>query len=39
MIKSHKDLKVYQQSFEMAMEIFPITKKFPKEEVRKNKLS
>ncbi|MFW6101608.1 MAG: four helix bundle protein [Bacteroidota bacterium] len=32
LIKSHKDLKVYQQSFEMAMEIFQVTKKFPKEE-------
>jgi four helix bundle protein len=31
-IKSHKDLKVYQQSFKMAMEIFEVTKKFPKEE-------
>ncbi|MBS3775182.1 MAG: four helix bundle protein [Bacteroidales bacterium] len=31
-IKSHKELKVYQKAFEKAMEIFEITKKFPKEE-------
>jgi len=31
-IKTHKDLKVFQLSFEAAMEIFNLTKKFPKEE-------
>ena len=32
LIKSHKDMRVYQQSFDLAMEIFLVTKKFPKEE-------
>jgi len=31
-IKSCKDLKVYQISYKLAMGIFEITKKFPKEE-------
>ncbi len=31
-IRSHQDLRVYQASFEAAMEIFRITKSFPKEE-------
>ena len=31
-IKSHKEMKVYQKAFEKAMEIFEITKNFPKEE-------
>ena len=31
-IKSVKDLKVYQIAYKTAMEIFEITKKFPKEE-------
>jgi four helix bundle protein len=31
-IKSVRDLKVYQKAFESAMEIFELTKKFPKEE-------
>ncbi len=31
-IKSHKDLRVYQLSFEAGMEIFELSKKFPKEE-------
>jgi four helix bundle protein len=31
-IKNVKDLKVYQKSYALAMEIFEITKKFPKEE-------
>ena len=31
-IKSVKDLKVYQIAYQLAMEIFEITKKFPKEE-------
>ncbi|MEA3445799.1 MAG: four helix bundle protein [Bacteroidota bacterium] len=32
-IKTHKDLKVYQLSFERGMEIFNMTKSFPKEEM------
>ncbi|MEW6557152.1 MAG: four helix bundle protein [Elusimicrobiota bacterium] len=32
MIRTYKDLKVYTLSYELAMEIFEITKKFPKEE-------
>ena len=31
-IKTIRDLKVYNLSFELAMEIFKLTKKFPKEE-------
>jgi len=31
-IKSVKDLKVYQMAYQLAMEVFKITKKFPKEE-------
>jgi len=31
-IKSVKDLNVYQMAYKLAMEIFEITKKFPKEE-------
>lgn len=31
-IKTHKDLDVYKISFEVAMEIFEISKKFPKQE-------
>lgn len=31
-ITSHKELRVYQLSFEIGMEIFHITKTFPKEE-------
>ena len=31
-IKTHRDLKVFQLSFEAGMEIFKITKSFPKEE-------
>lgn len=31
-IRSHKDLKVYQLSYNLAMEIFDISKSFPKEE-------
>lgn len=31
-IKSHRELKVYQLSFEVGMEIFNLSKKFPKEE-------
>ena len=32
-IKSVKDLKVYNLSYELAMKIFTLTKKFPKEEI------
>lgn len=32
-IRTHKDLKVYQLSFEAGMEIFKISKSFPKEEI------
>ena len=31
-IRKHKDLRVYQLSFEAGMEVFVLTKKFPKEE-------
>ena len=31
-IKSHRELRVYQKSFEVSMEIFRLTKGFPKEE-------
>jgi four helix bundle protein len=31
-IKTHRDLKVFQISFEAGMEIFELTKTFPKEE-------
>jgi len=31
-IKTHRELKVYQLSFEAGMEVFNISKKFPKEE-------
>jgi four helix bundle protein len=31
--KSYKDLKVYQKSYEAAMEIFDFSKKFPKDEM------
>jgi four helix bundle protein len=33
MIQSYKDLKVFQLSYSLAMEIFWITKKFPREEL------
>ncbi|MHC4417767.1 MAG: four helix bundle protein [Planctomycetota bacterium] len=33
MIKSVKDLNVYQIAYKLATEIFEITKKFPKEEI------
>lgn len=32
MIKSYKDLDVYNISYELAMDIFQLTKEFPKEE-------
>jgi hypothetical protein len=31
-IRTVRDLKVYRKAFDCAMEIFEITKKFPKEE-------
>ena len=31
-IRTHKDLKVYQLSFEAGMEVFELSKDFPKEE-------
>ena len=31
-IRSHKDLETYQMAFKSAMEIFELTKGFPKEE-------
>ena len=33
MIKTYKDLEVYKLSYELAMEIFFLSKSFPKEEV------
>jgi four helix bundle protein len=33
MIKSYRDLKVYQLSYQLAMDVFWLTKKFPKEEL------
>ena len=32
-IRTHRDLKVFKLSFESGMEIFKITKSFPKEEL------
>ncbi len=32
MIKSYKDLEVYKRSFKLAMDIFWLSRKFPKEE-------
>ena len=32
-IRTHQDLKVYQLSFEVGMEVFRLTKSFPKEEL------
>jgi four helix bundle protein len=33
MIQSYKDLEVYKRSFKLAMDIFWLTRKFPKEEI------
>ncbi len=33
MIASYKDLKVYQLSYALAMDVFQLTKQFPKEEL------
>jgi four helix bundle protein len=32
-IKTHRDLNVFKLSFEAGMEVFEITKKFPREEM------
>jgi hypothetical protein len=32
LVRSHTDLEVYQFAFDLSMEIFQITKSFPKEE-------
>lgn len=31
-LKGHRDLKVYQQAYKLAMDIFNASKSFPKEE-------
>ena len=33
MIKSYKDLDVHKESFKLAMELFWLTRRFPKEEL------
>ena len=33
MLRGHRDLKVYQWSYDLAMEIFQLSKAFPKEEL------
>jgi len=33
MLQGHRDLKVYQLAYELAMEIFRLSKSFPREEV------
>ncbi len=33
MVRSHGDLEVYQLAFKAAMQIFELTKRFPKEEI------
>lgn len=33
MLQGHRDLKVYQLSYKLAMEIFNLTRAFPKEEI------
>lgn len=33
LIKSHRELRVYQKAFSAAMKIFEISKTFPKEEL------
>lgn len=38
MIQSYKDLQVFQLSYELAMELFWLTKKFPKEELYETKV-
>jgi len=33
MIKNHKELKVWQQSYRLCLEVYRVTKGFPKEEL------
>ena len=33
MLKNYKELKVWQKSYELCLEIYTITAKFPKEEI------
>src|SRR5215813_9904430 len=33
MLKGHRDLKVYQLAYKLAMEIFHLTRAFPREEI------
>src|SRR5437588_7225010 len=33
MLQGHRDLKVYQLAYDLAMEIFHLSKKFPREEI------
>ena len=33
MLQGHRDLKVYQLAYKLAMEIFHLSKTFPKEEI------
>ena len=33
MLKGHRDLRVYQLAYQLAMEIFHLTKQFPREEL------
>jgi hypothetical protein len=33
MLRGHRDLKVYQLSYKLAMEIFHLSKAFPREEI------
>ena len=33
MLRGHRDLKVYQLSYKLAMEIFHLSKTFPREEI------
>ena len=38
MIKTFKDLEVYKESYDLAMELFKLSRKFPKEEVYSSQL-
>lgn len=33
MLRGHRDLKIYQLAYKLAMEIFHLSRSFPKEEV------
>ena len=33
MLRGHRDLKVYQLAYKLAMEIFHLSKSFPREEI------